>query len=1033
MQKREYIDQFVNLLTKKFKNHKKDNEFVGLDFFDSNELKETVIKTSAAISELNDMPVLSGDALNDVYSIAIKEAKHKNQAGMKVSLDIVSPEISKRHWLTEERKEKIGWDNGELKNYRDRYLEYLRALGRNDDYINETKRSSLNIVKKFGDPEREDGFITLGMVVGSVQSGKTANFNAVINSAIDVGYGLVIVLSGIMEDLRRQTQRRIEKDVEGKFERGAHIGVGAVSSFGLQGLHEDIQQIVIPTSTETDFKKTIREADFSLSNRNVLVCKKNTSVLKNLLIWLKNNTHADREKIKTPLIIIDDEADNASLNNLGEKGVKYASKINGHIRALLELFDKRTYLGYTATPFANVLQDRNESPAEMWEIKDKDTLHKFPLSESLFPKDFIELLFPPPNYIGAKHFFETIGEDVKKIDPLVAPVVDDHINHFPRRIDKETDEPTKESGRGTRAANKDDNYPESLPPSLKDAVKCFLLATSIRLSRRSVMYESKLYQPHNTMLIHVSRFITWQSKTKDLVQKLVDELDGRLSNENPNTPGGIYDDMQRIWNKYYEHVVSDIRTYLSDDYEDEFLIPKKFEDIKGYLITAIKSIDVKAINSNPPKDKLDYPDGTEKNYIAIGGNRLSRGFTLEGLTVNYFVRDTNFADTLLQMGRWFGYRPGYLDCCKLFTTTDAIQKFDQTSLIIEDLEQKFIDMNKDPSSTPETYALRVMTHPGVLKVTRNSILKNAKEVKFSYSDHLIQTKRFHMERDTINQAWVDFKSYIGSISAKLEKVYKNDHLEYLVYNDVRSEDLFKLFELKRSFLSEDIDDLKRYIEACQNNGKLKDWSVAIKCSGKGSNVDLDLSGDVININTTVRSGPNNTEDSIFVQFRDDKIFQAGGKSANIFSGGKDFQIRLNKAQIKDAETEFKENKFEELATKYPGESESFIRRRVESINIPEKVYRRKMSSQEGVLVIYLLDTEKAFRNKKNEDIDELSEIKNSLDVATPLIGYAFGIPPVGSSDFGNYLISKQYDLDLLEKEHQDDDDLNDMVEDAEDD
>jgi hypothetical protein len=1029
MQKREYIDQFVKLLTNKFKKFKKDNEFVGPDFFDSNELKEIVLEASAAIFEYHDMQLLTGDVLHEAYNIAIKEAKHKNQSGMKVSLDIVSPDNSKRHWLTAERKEKIGWDNGELKNYRDRYLEYLSTLGRSDDYINETKRSSLNIVKKFGDPERKDGFITLGMVVGSVQSGKTANFNAVINSAIDVGYGLVIVLSGIMEDLRRQTQRRIEKDVEGKFEKGAHIGVGAVSSFGLQGLHEDIQQIVIPTSTETDFKKTIREAEFSLSNRNVLVCKKNTSVLKNLLIWLKNNTHADREKIKTPLIIIDDEADNASLNNLGEKGIEYASKINGHIRALLELFDKRTYLGYTATPFANVLQDRNESPAEMWEIKDGETLHKFPLSESLFPKDFIELLFPPPNYIGAKHFFETIGEDVKKIDPLVAPVVDDHVNHFPRRIDKVTNEPTNESGRGTRAANKYDDYPKSLPPSLEDAVKCFLLATSIRLSRRSVMYESKLYQPHNTMLIHVSRFITWQSKTKDLVQNLVDELERRLSNENPNTPGGIYDDMQRIWNKYYEHVVSDIRTYLPDEYEDEFLIPKKFDDIKGYLITAIKSIDVKAINSNPPKDKLDYPDETEKTYIAIGGNRLSRGFTLEGLTVNYFVRDTNFADTLLQMGRWFGYRPGYLDCCKLFTTTDAIQKFDQTSLIIEDLEQKFIDMNKDPSSTPEKYALRVMTHPGVLKVTRNSILKNAKEVKFSYSDHLVQTKKFHMEKNVINDAWEDFKGYIASVSSKLEKVYRNNQLEYLVYNDVSAEDLFKLFELRRSFLSEDIDDLQRYIEVCQKNGKLNDWSVAIKCSGQGSSIDLDLSGDLIKVDTTVRSGPNITVDSIFAQFRDDAIFQAGGKSANIFSGGKDFQIRLNKSQIKDAETEFKENKFEELSKKYSNETESLIRRRVENINIPEKVYRRKMSSQEGVLVIYLLDTDKAFKNTKGQDINELSPIKDELDVTIPLVGYAFGIPPVGSSDLGNFLISKQYDSQFFD----DDDEFNDVIEDADDD
>lgn len=239
-----------------------------------------------------------------------------------------------------------------------------------------------------------------------------------------------------MEDLRKQTQRRIEKEVVGKYERGEFIGVGSVASYGPEGTDSDVQQVFMPTSTETDFKKSIKEADFSLNNKNILVCKKNTSVLKNLLLWLYEYLNENKDKIGIPLLIVDDEADNASLNNLGEKGVEYASIINGHIRAILGLFHKKTYLGYTATPFANILQDRNKASANKWEITDQSKVYKFDQVDSLFPNDFIELLFPPPNYVGAKHFFETNFGDIKKITPLIE-VIDDHIDAFPLRVTAE--------------------------------------------------------------------------------------------------------------------------------------------------------------------------------------------------------------------------------------------------------------------------------------------------------------------------------------------------------------------------------------------------------------------------------------------------------------------------------------------------------------------------------------------------------------------------------------------------------------------
>jgi len=181
----------------------------------------------------------------------------------------------------------------------------------------------------------------------------------------------------------------------------------------------------------------MKDSDFSFNHVNILICKKNTSVLQNLLLWLKEYLNENNEKHNLPFLIIDDEADNASLNNLGHKGVDYANKINGHIRALLALFNRKTYIGYTATPFANILQDWNKIPNKKWIVKDsKNNIDlEFDQVGNLFPDDFIELLNPPSNYIGPKNFFETRIEEVKKIEPLLAKPLTDHIEFFPERVE----------------------------------------------------------------------------------------------------------------------------------------------------------------------------------------------------------------------------------------------------------------------------------------------------------------------------------------------------------------------------------------------------------------------------------------------------------------------------------------------------------------------------------------------------------------------------------------------------------------------
>ena len=1035
MNNREIIDYLKSLIKIHYEEEMQTHGYARIEFFGTPELKEKV--HSRWVISFADLQPLTDEKFAQLYDVAAKESKHRFQRARPApSVSLTGKE--KVVWLDDKRVKDIGWNVDELRTYRSRYIEYLEKKGRAKKEVSETARSSLEIVKKLGDPESELPFYVRGLVVGSVQSGKTENFNAVINSAIDVGYDLIIVLSGIMEDLRVQTQRRIEKEVEGKFEEGVFIGVGGCASFGQQGYHSTVHQIVVPTSTETDFVRTIKDADFSLNTKNLLVCKKNTDVLTNLLLWLKTYLHKNKDKIAIPLLIIDDEADNASLNNLGSKGREDASTINGHIRALLGLFDKKTYLGYTATPFSNVLQDRQPAPVIKWTIKDKDKgeMKEFEQVGSLFPNDFIELLFPSPNYIGAKHFFETRLEEVKKIEPLIAAVISDHHDAFPARLKKDDGTPTLETGKGTRSATKFDPYPQHIPQSLKEAVMCFILSTGIRLSRKSAMHNSLVYQPHNTMLIHISRFITWQNDTKNLIQVFVEELHVSLNEDEIGVTGSVYGEFEKCWYKNHAYVVENIQTYLPDDYEDDFLISKTFGDIKPLLLSVVKKIEVKAINSSEhsdgTRDELNYPDpdkikktSDEKIYIAIGGNKLSRGFTLEGLTVNYFVRNTNFSDTLLQMGRWFGYRPGYLDCCKLFSTNEMLEKFDQTTATIEDLEQKFIEMNRDPSNTPQNFALKVLKHPGVFKITRPSILKNSEVVKGSYSDQLVQTTKFKIDKNRIGYAWTGFKKLVLSFSNDFKEIKnKKNEIEYLEYRPDKVEDLFAFLDLPNSFNDANngvkyFDGVKNFISLCNAKDKLTDWSIVIKTTGMGKNLDLNDLGFDISINKTKREGPNINN----LRWRDslinDHIFAAGQGSANIHTGGKDLAIRLTDTVIKQVTEDFKDEWIKKYKSNNPELDTQAILDKRKKLSVPEKVYRQKMTSKEGVLVIYLMDLSLIFENS-GEPIEELNALKASINTdEIPLIGYAIGIPPVGDDIGGTYLQSIYHDES---EDHDDDDD-----------
>jgi hypothetical protein len=1010
-------------------------------FFDNHNLKESVSNKFYIVESLYTISwgTTSEIDFDDFFNIALKEFKSNHPITVQES---VSLKKVKETWLKSERRNEIGWENGSFDTYRDRYFEYLKRTGRSEKYILENKKSSLSIIEKLADPNSDSEILVKGLVVGSVQSGKTANFNGVINSAIDLGYRLIIVLSGITEDLRSQTQDRIDNDIIGDKKsnvgpNGEEIwrGVGSVSSFKIENGRIVVRSI---TSYFSDFKRGLWEGDHSLNSFNILVCKKNVSILKNVLLWL--NEKSGGKKLDIPFLVIDDEADNASLNNMGFKGKEYATKINMEIRALLDLFTIRSYLGYTATPFANILQDRNERPDKTFSIpkanqaklpKGEPKNHDFTMISNLFPEDFIDLLYPPSNYIGIKHFFDTKEEDlnkkIDKIESLIADPINDYLGSFPPRVFKSDGTPTflneknedkeLEKLNPSRSAKQTDEYPKVLPESLKESILCFILSIAVRLSRRPEMVKSDLYQPHNSMLIHISRFGLWQNRTKKLIKEFLEGPEGDSGKgifshiNNDSIDSETFKEFERIWNRYYYYIINNIKDLVPAGYEDDFMVPKDFKkDIRSLLPQAIKNIEVKAINSLT-KDKLFYPkkddkDFTEKKYIAIGGNRLSRGFTLEGLTINYFLRGTENADTLMQMGRWFGYRPGYLDCCKLFTNIEAIEKFNESSLIIEDLENKFEQLSKLPDKSPRDFTLWILNNPGVLKLTRGNFLKNLNWLSLVFSDTVQQSTQFILKKSLIEESFHSFKIHINELTWAIKDGY--------IIHNTDHEGLLKFIDLPNTMNNLNVLGLRGYLKNCTEKGKLQNWTIAIKkiSQGDGYELDKDLSGLPWDIKLITRRGPKSDEINDRAVLLNKNIFKA--RNSTIISPI-DFSITLNQTQIDEAERQFRQLKKEEYINNKKLSDED-AEKKAATVAMSDKAYRIAMDDTTGILVIYLLDLQKVFEVTAGQIDQQLTEYKinNDLDnLNIPLIGYALGFPAVPDVDGDIYAAKHDYDKPLI--------------------
>lgn len=615
------------------------------------------------------------------FVMAYNECDLSDEENNNMHRRIESKVVHKRNnisWCNVFAKDEINWHEKLKQNRKfkqrywgryERYLLHIKGMPFTD--IKSIDVTTNEIVAHLEDPNKEEAYNRRGLVVGQIQSGKTANYIGVINKAVDCGYKVIIVLAGSVNALRNQTQVRIDEGFLGRnSSTNESDGVGELSGF------DTIIPPICLTTNKVDFgiqSANQFDAKLFLSPRApiIFVIKKNKSIMENLLKWLKSTRGASLKKL--PFLLIDDEADYASINT---KKVENATLINKRLRQILTLFSHSCYIGYTATPFANILIDSDA----------RNDL----CGDDLFPRDFIVTLDSSSNYIGPRNVFLSENE-----------------HGIIRTIKDNEDVP----GTGILPVGHKKTFNvDKLPPSLIEALDSFIIAKAIRLARGQT-------GKHHSVMIHVSRYKRIHKLIFNLICEEIENMRNAILNTAslPNEISMQGTIVKRLFSVYQKE-------YIESDVD--------WCDILCRLTKSVETIEVITVNSEKDSEKLDYtkenyPDG--RTLVVIGGMSLSRGLTIEGLIISYFLRSSSMYDTLMQMGRWFGYRIGFSDLCRVYmsSTVEAWYRYIAESMdeLVYDFKQMSIK-----KATPQEFGLRMKAHPANLLVTAKNKMKYAKEV-----------------------------------------------------------------------------------------------------------------------------------------------------------------------------------------------------------------------------------------------------------------------------------------------------------------
>lgn len=840
-------------------------------------------------------------------------------------------------WFDDRRSE-LDWE------FWNTYTEYLQDKGWSPNLIDNLDRSTDDIIRRLEDPLRKGNWDRRGMVVGEIQSGKTSNYIGLACKAFDAGYKLVIILAGIHNSLRSQTQIRINEGIIGSNtisgiddpDSQKRTGVGFLSDYDYKKRPGTLTSI----ENNGDFSKRVMKSAGIKPGQMplILVVKKNVTALKNIKNWALSEAHRVETGGKilydVPLLLIDDEADNASINTKKvpdiepgeEPDEEYEpTKINGLIREILHSFEKSAYVGYTATPFANIF------------IYPDTYLTKF--GKDLFPRHFIISLPAPSNYVGPDTVFGFEEDPETGIEgeeglPLIYYV--------------------KDSGECIPPVHKSGYHVKSIPETLKKAIKYFILSCTARTVRGHP-------NEHNSMLVHVTRYINVQTRIGELVESELRSIRQMLYYKSGTNPEAIFEEFREIWETEFVPVTRTVMEKTGDPAISEI----SWEEIRENIVPAALKIRTIIANSSS-NDVLEYRNH-EKNglsAIIIGGDRLSRGLTLEGLTISYYLRSTRMYDTLMQMGRWFGYRPGYLDLCRIFTTNELAECYSHIALAGRELREEFVHM-ADTGATPEDYGLRVRAHPGNMIVTSVNKMRSGEIMRLSYAGTISENVAFFRDQDENNK---NIKS-AGDFVTELGRGKNfDDFKKYYIWKSVPAEMIISYMDSVKTHpqsYKANSDLISRYIRKAVTNNELTSWTVVLMNSGQGDQLKI---GEY-ELKSVIRSRHNKND-----PFSDKYTIRRLISTRNEW-------LDLDETVRKDVMAET---------------VEAWKKGNIKSKEIPEipsgRIIREKRDKSEGLLLIYPLDL------REDKDGEKLIET----------IGFAVSFPYSDTAPSIEYIVNKIY-------------------------
>lgn len=822
-------------------------------------------------------------------------------------------------------------------NFWDRYRIYLQKEKHwNKDTVNELDKTTDEIMDLLGNPDSANSFLYRGLCIGDVQSGKTSTYIGLINKAADAHYRVIILLTGTIEKLRRQTQQRIDEGFIGLDSYAFTLEKDSVQ-VGVGSIDPNTSGWAV-TSTTSDFNAaTAKKIVGQLSNINapvIFVLKKNKSVLEKLEHWLRfYNANKTTKKIDLPMLLIDDEADNASVNTKKDDEV---TAINKGIRKLLVLFEKANYVGFTATPYANIFIDP-DTEQEM-------------LEHDLFPRDFIYALEAPSNYIGARSIF---GNDAPYGYMLESN--DDCESVLPLKHKKE-------------------DVLTYMPKSMEEAITAFFICNAVRDLRGDT-------KSHRTMMINISRFIAVQNQITRVVDSYVRDAKREIRNYYLTGVEALQYDifklMKQVYEKYFAGFASD------PEYSD--LKHFTWEQIQEAMYPAISRIEVRTINGGNAPKNLDYENYEKKpndiglRLIAVGGLSLSRGLTLEGLSTSYFYRNSSMYDTLMQMGRWFGYRGKYRDLCKIWMPDESMAWYSYISMATDKLRAEVRRMQND-NMTPTDFGLAVRSDIQGLLVTARNKMRTAKdyETVVNFSGEVVETRYVYSSKEILQRNYEETELFLNDLATSYS-VHRNDPdlaLKSYQYLNVAKEKIVDFLSVYSAHtLNIDFSITELLSMFSEDDQQIFDYWDVLIASGLSTTPAIEFA------NLMLPPVKRN-----FAYRKDTKSLQMSGKNSRL--GSKDLaKGGLTKATVAKMEADKEDGK---------------------SFN--EEFYFNTGMKRNPLMVIYPV---KLAPKETDSEYETKKKIADSIDF--PIVGVSIGIPRISGKkrEVIKYKINKQKWLELF--------------------